>query len=414
MGRQYKLVIVEDQAQICEGLSKYFQNYNLGFEVVQVFSNGADAFEWLKGAPDEVDVVFTDIKMPRLTGIQLAQKIREAGWNMKIVFLSSYRDFEFAKNALNLGVNAYLTKPIQFDELDEVFANLKKFLDKEQLSQRESKTLKEEFISQIFLDIYSGVFDKKEKLLSKLSRAYISEEFIQQPYTEIVIVKPMDKNERSWNYGEERFDNFIINTLRDDTINLYIISSTEKSLCLLAVAKRTGCGGTAEFQQEVEKNVEKAKNMIQEIANIVIQVERIVHYESLIDFMECCYNAKNLIESGVNTEIEHAELKWDMAMRKAVKYIQENYNKDISVENVSEKLGISSASFGKLFKDYTGKHFVDYLIHIRLSKAEDALKNSTESIREISEMVGYRDEKYFMRIFKKKTGKTPKEYREEA
>ena len=98
---------------------------------------------------------------------------------------------------------------------------------------------------------------------------------------------------------------------------------------------------------------------------------------------------------------------------KAKEYISKNYFKDISLDDVSKEVDISPYYFSKLFKEETGENFIDYLTRIRIRKAKELLKDKESSIKKVCLNVGYNDPNYFSRIFKKCTGKTPTEYREE-
>ena len=99
-------------------------------------------------------------------------------------------------------------------------------------------------------------------------------------------------------------------------------------------------------------------------------------------------------------------------IEKAKNYINENFQKDISLDLVSREVDISPYYFSKLFKQETGNNFIEYLTEVRLRKARELLKNSQYSIKEICAESGYGDPNYFSRIFKKYEGVTPSEFRE--
>ena len=101
-------------------------------------------------------------------------------------------------------------------------------------------------------------------------------------------------------------------------------------------------------------------------------------------------------------------------VRKAQDYIEENVSSDISLNEISEELNISSYYFSKLFKEETGEGFVEYLTKRRVEKAKEMLKDPSKSIKEVGSDCGYSDPNYFSRIFKKSTGMTPTEYKERA
>jgi two-component system, response regulator YesN len=96
----------------------------------------------------------------------------------------------------------------------------------------------------------------------------------------------------------------------------------------------------------------------------------------------------------------------------ALKFINENYSSDLSLETVAKNVYITSGYLSLLFKQVVGVNFVDYLHKVRIEKACETLKNFRFKTYEVSSKVGYSDEKYFTQIFKKYTGMTPTQYRD--
>ncbi len=99
------------------------------------------------------------------------------------------------------------------------------------------------------------------------------------------------------------------------------------------------------------------------------------------------------------------------AVNMAIEYIHQHYNKDIYLDLIADKVGISSSYLCSLFKKHMGKNFLDYLHAIRIREAEKLLKSTGKRIYEIAEVVGYFDEKYFTKVFKRYKGMTPREFR---
>ncbi|RHP34853.1 response regulator transcription factor [Lachnotalea sp. AF33-28] len=123
----YRLLIIDDEEKIREGIANLFPWNNIGFEIAGEYSNGEDALEYIAAHP--VDVVFTDICMPVMDGICLSSILMEK--NIKVVYFSSYQNFEYAQSALRNQVVDYLVKPIKYDELVSCFERVKKMLDGE-------------------------------------------------------------------------------------------------------------------------------------------------------------------------------------------------------------------------------------------------------------------------------------------
>lgn len=104
--------------------------------------------------------------------------------------------------------------------------------------------------------------------------------------------------------------------------------------------------------------------------------------------------------------------KTSALMARVQKYLQHNYMLcDISLDSVSEIVGINASYFSTLFKKSMGVNFVDYLTDLRMRSARELLHDPLRSTAEVASMVGYENANYFTRAFKKKTGMTPTEYR---
>lgn len=110
-----KLLIVDDEVMIREGLKYLLEEIIVGYEVSAMAKNGVEALELLK--KEIPDALITDIRMPIMDGLQLCYKVRNQYPKLPIVIISGYEDFQYAKQALQLGVVDYLLKPIDRIEL---------------------------------------------------------------------------------------------------------------------------------------------------------------------------------------------------------------------------------------------------------------------------------------------------------
>lgn len=97
---------------------------------------------------------------------------------------------------------------------------------------------------------------------------------------------------------------------------------------------------------------------------------------------------------------------------RAKEYIRTHYRKDISLDDVGREVNISPYYLSKLFKEETGKNFIEYVTGIRMERAKELLERTEKSMKEICLEVGYTDPNYFSRTFKKNVGVTPTEYKE--
>lgn len=110
----------------------------------------------------------------------------------------------------------------------------------------------------------------------------------------------------------------------------------------------------------------------------------------------------------LRTERAKQELK---PITEAKRYIQQHYQEALRLEEVSRLVGFNTTYFSVLFKNETGQNFMDYLTELRINKSKELLCSNAGSIQDVAEQVGYRDLKYFSRLFKKITGVSPSDYR---
>lgn len=117
-----KVMLVDDEKFILEGVSKIIDWGSMGAEIVHLANNGQDALEKYKA--QSVDIIVTDISMPKLNGIELIRSIKEISDATKFIILSGYDDFSFAKEAISLGIENYILKPINEVELESTIKNV--------------------------------------------------------------------------------------------------------------------------------------------------------------------------------------------------------------------------------------------------------------------------------------------------
>lgn len=98
-------------------------------------------------------------------------------------------------------------------------------------------------------------------------------------------------------------------------------------------------------------------------------------------------------------------------MQQVQRYLEVNYAEDISLERLSETMNFSPFYVSKLFRQYFGVSFIEYLTDLRVKAAKEYLADPTRSAKEVGALVGYPSSNYFAKMFKKKTGMTPTEYR---
>lgn len=179
----YKIVIVDDEEIIRDGLINLFPWENLGFTVVAAFSNGGEVMEYLEDCHD-IQVILTDIRMSGMDGVSLAQAM--VSRNIKVVFFSSYQDFEYARSAIKHNVFDYLLKPVKYQDLSQCFERLKEILDQEQIQEKvsygEVKGIRENVIPTVLEYMEHHVQDCSLEAAARL--VYLSPKYLSVLFKE--------------------------------------------------------------------------------------------------------------------------------------------------------------------------------------------------------------------------------------
>jgi two-component system response regulator YesN len=108
----YQVIVVDDEIVIRNGITNFINTEINDFEVLYSFSDGAEAIEFLKN--NDIDLIISDIKMTYVSGIELAKFIAENKSYIQVILLSGYREFEYARSAIQYGVKNYILKPTNF------------------------------------------------------------------------------------------------------------------------------------------------------------------------------------------------------------------------------------------------------------------------------------------------------------
>lgn len=164
-----RCVIVDDEFPAREEL-KYFISKFPGTELTQEFGDSLDAFDYLQEHAKEVDVLFLDINMPELNGLNLGKIIRKLNPAMKIIFVTAYR--EYAVDAFEIQAFDYLLKPYSEDRIEKLLSRLS--VEKKQISNKVSISVGEKIMVFNTEDIIVVEADKKESRVYTTKECYLT------------------------------------------------------------------------------------------------------------------------------------------------------------------------------------------------------------------------------------------------
>lgn len=471
-----KVIIVDDERISREGMIDFIDwRGDYGIEVAGTAANGQEGYELYEAVRPEI--VLTDIKMPIMTGIELAERIRAVDKKVKIIFLSAHSDFSYAQQALKTRADDYLLKPIEESELRSL------------LDRITAETLEEsrrEDARQQFLKVLDGSWELYPQL-----RGYAFQVFLlgREPkggwnghglwlleYHEgsnVGIARfPLPQGEGS-EYAPE-LDGFdccyagsrvegpehIRRSYNEAVLSRYIGTFWElRRLDYNVIVKRRDQWSRqeAQLQQESVKLADEIRSAMSacDKARVEAVAHRTMHYLARNKGVDPAYIEDflmGLVTRAAQAFVNSPELKetlWELRVslqsqdcfrsvhslfsnwllswvaraektrrqsdttivQRVMDIVAEEYNQDMNLRLLAERVYLSPNYLGNLFRNTTGMYFNEYLVGYRMQKAAELLREGVGKVTMVGEAVGIPNNSYFSSLFKKTFGITPKEYR---
>ena len=160
----YSIMIVEDEYLVRQGISSLVNFKKFNMQVIGEAENGIEA--WEKIQAECPDIILTDINMPQMNGIKLAQLAREQYPQLHIIFLTGYDDFDYALSAVKLGADDYLLKPFSREDVEAMLIKVKEKLDKEKKQQQVHELVEKAEFSDLEQAIHDRLADTELSLKS--------------------------------------------------------------------------------------------------------------------------------------------------------------------------------------------------------------------------------------------------------
>lgn len=510
-----KVLVVDDEYFAREGMKRTIDWDTLGCALCGEADNGVIGMELAREL--KPDIIITDIKMPGMDGIEMANSIKEFLPNCKFIIITGYDEFEYAKRAIKLNAVDFILKPIDEKELLNGVLNASEIV-------RNSKLQRDAIIEKLLLDCLRGKFLDSLSMLEVLKSNNITFENV------IIVNMENDDYERIIEAGnQERI--YIQNRMVRDIVykvfndEIYVVECHQDKLALVIEGKKL------KDIDELNEKIYLIKEEIRKKANITLTVgisninemvnianaykeskealkyklyvgkDKIINYKDIVkeskeyevsfkkDKMEILLSLKardrrnvelklkhlyfeklkaykaeenmirqisiELILAGINVVKEYNvivqgavsenfnvykkaaklntidelynmvyscfikiidELKEftieaeESGLDKAVKYINENFTKEISLSDVAKHSYLSESYLSRRMKKILGIGFAEYITKLRIEKSLELLKSPNAKIMDVAVSVGYQDYRYFSQIFKKYTGYSPSEF----
>ena len=163
----YHILIADDESIIRQGLKYIIDWESYGFSIIGEASNGLEALDIMKSKSP--DLVLLDIRMPKLSGLEVVREARKAGFQGKVIILSGFSDFNYAKEAIAQGVQYYLTKPIEEEELEKIVVDMANQLKEEKRKKQVLDNYLEKAKTNILKDLFHNTFNEVSYNLEDLN-----------------------------------------------------------------------------------------------------------------------------------------------------------------------------------------------------------------------------------------------------
>lgn len=396
----WKLVIADDEPKIRRGIGKILTWDEFNIEIVGEAEDGESALKLIQ--EKNPHIILLDINMPFLNGLEILQKLNDINNKSIVIIISGYDNFSYAQKAVQFNVFDYVLKPVSKKNLEEIIMKAVNKLNeiekennylewaKEQLTENKDRRQK-----KFFYDLFNNKLTD-EQVLNEIK--FFNIEFGSN--IGIMVIKLVEKLnvsaiDKKWN--SELLEFAIANILNDNFKELnpkFIFSDDKKNII---------------FISKINDMLEwiNASNKIEPEIFKYLKCSVIIEQANISTGILSIKNEYIKIMNSVNEK-----KKFSPMVLLTIKYIEDNYySNDLNINDIAERLEVTSSYMSKLLKKETGLSFIDYLTNIRIKKAMYIMEDPTIKIYDVAELVGYSNQYYFSRAFKKVIGVSPKEHR---
>ena len=514
----YKLLVVDDNNMHIKCVMDYADWGDMGFTEIRTASNGEEALEIFDSF--EPDLVITDVVMPLMSGVELAENIRKRGSKVHIIFMSCHEEYNYVKNAIDNDITAYILKPLEPESFSETVRKVVRDIEERNKAVSSQKVLAE-FLplvreSLLYRMLYSMDFEISEELLANANLVNFGKAIITKyvfldndidcntiykalssigtefgnmfpnaiaelPNKLIILITSDSTNEEYFLEKVIEFTRSYMSRLSEEyglkaIAGISSVSDSLKNVHQLLSQANLAIDSTydlvpeeiylyEDFQENDPKspdyniinlkedlsqllnkadteaideflnkyyptNSAISKNTIKALCFSTVTTLQLLFSERNLDMTDLFENSdviwqklnkfetiqdtyhwlRNILLASCEFVLSHED-KNDMVSA-IKKYIDNNYKDIISLSQIASELYISAGYARNVFKKSTGQTIFDYLVDRKIQEAKKLLQDPKYKIYEIQDLVGYTSKAHFIETFKRKTGMTPKEWRQ--
>lgn len=414
-----RMVVIDDEYYIRTGIRDAIDWQSINVEIVGEAEDGEQGLELILA--QKPDLVLTDIRMPFMDGLELIEKISDSQIGCGVIVLSGFDEFEYAQAALRHGVLDYLLKPIDKAKLKETvqkacqtIRNRRSVQHYRQLVDEGTSVIRTQFLKDLLFD---RIHDQKV-ISDKIHDLGLP--FHNGNY-QVICIKLDDYRLLEYQFPVNELQDLkdrLISLLSDRLLLgrtfmgiLVEISLEEWAILLTFLEPPT----PEECENELHSSIQLLLKDLKECSSHTVSISISSRCEDLSDLPGAYQTARlanNKYIPGSNSVVwpDHQLENIRPEVQKALAFIRQHYNEDISIQQVADSLYLSPYYLMHIFKSDAGKTFHTFLTEYRMETAKELLRTPGCRIYEIALQIGYTDVKYFNKLFKKYTSLTPSEY----
>lgn len=356
----YRIIVVDDEPIIRSVLAKKVEENSEIAAIVGVLADGQEALKWLDA--HYADICITDVRMPNLNGLQLIERINERFPWMSCIVVSSYDDFDYVKQSLQLQVIDYVLKPVDSQDLRRVLQQAVSGLEKRRHDEAARLLLR-------MMPNHLEMLKQWRELLASLQTERLPQ----------LIIDTLEMLEE---WAKERWDLL-------PHLAVQWIGVLAEGLC-----KESQTEAHQRFQYILQENREWANYPARRMNRMCAVYQLELGARKLADWMQ---GEKNRQGRRIISQVKA--------------FIHDHYAEKITLQEIADAVSMSRTYLASLFKQETGMTVLNYLVKVRMEKARELLLNTPMKIYEITLAVGYEDSIYFSKLFREYFGLNPMEYK---
>ncbi len=406
---RYTVIVADDEEELREAVCAMIPWEDLGFCLIGSASNGLDALQLVE--KHEPDLLITDIRMPFISGIELARQVREVRPATNIAFLSGFDDFEYAKQAIQYNIISYMLKPLTIEGLAEELQRIRQKIDDQfsmfrQTALRDSgPDLRAAALMPLVLDEYPEP-GSEAQAESSLRQCGLLRGADDRPCSVVMVSVLLDEEGNSRTPASFAAS---VEQLASKYLRGVSFSASGKAVSVLL-------GNPSDFEEYLHILADEIPQMASRVLGMGCRIGVSRMTPSLGGLHQAYREAMEALRQGDRTEgsaqfigdLEPAVRGGSLLCRRALETLDQHYmESDLSLVSLSGMLDVSPNHLSACIKKYAGETFMNILIRKRMEAARELLSGTQLRIQEVARRCGYTDQHYFSYCFKKYCGESP-------